>query len=164
MQERFLKNREVMEIVGLSRSTIDRMVKAGEFPQPVKIRTRNKRWKLSDINRWMDSKTSQSPYVLSFNPVQVGRQNRIRIRVWRRSILMLAGYVVGPLLHQVSTTLEQVRSRVGLFGRVSEGVGQRRLRDDPGHIRLLQGPVLEAAAEPVDGGPFRQTKGTEDLR
>ena len=32
-------------------------------------------------------------------------------------------------------------------------MGKRRLRDSPGGVRLLQRPVLEAAAEPVDGRP-----------
>ena len=127
MEERLLRLREVVEITSLSRSTIYRMMNAGQFPQSVKIRSRSVRWKLSDINAWMDSKTSMRPYMWSPDPVRVGRQNRSRISVWRRYILRLASNVVGPLLHQVSATLEQIRSRVGLFGRVAQGVGKSRL-------------------------------------
>ena len=127
MEDRLLRRREVEEITGLSRSTIYRMLKTGQFPQSVRIRSRSVRWKLSDINEWMDSKTSGRAYMWLPDPVQVGSRNQSRIRVWRRYILRLASHVVGPLLHQVSATLEQVRSRVGLFGRVAQGVGQSRL-------------------------------------
>ena len=127
MEERLLRIREVVEITALSRSTIYRMMNAGQFPQSVKITSRSVRWKLSDINAWMDSKTSMRPYVLSPNPVLVDRKHRSRTRVWRQFVLKSASHIVGPLLHQVSATLEQIRSRVGLFGRVAQGVGQGRL-------------------------------------
>ena len=124
MEDRLLRRREVEEITALSRSTIYRMVKTGQFPQPVKIGSRAVRWRLSDINAWIDSRTSMRPQMWSPSPVQFGHQSRSPIRVWRRYILRSAGHVVGPLLHKVSAAFEQIRSRVGLFSRVAEGVSK----------------------------------------
>ena len=120
MEYRLLRCRDVEENTSLSRSAIYRLMKAGQFPRPVKIGSRAVRWRLSDIEAWMDSKTSVRPYILSPPPVQFGDQVRSRIRVWRQNILKLAGHVVGPLLHQVSAAFEQVRSRVGLVGRLAQ--------------------------------------------
>ena len=124
MEDKLLRLREVVEITSLSRSTIYRMVKTGQFPQSKQIGLRAVRWKLSDINAWIDSRTSMRPQMWSPNPVQFGHQSRSPIRVWRQYILRSASHVVGPLLHQVSATFEQIRSRVGLFSRVAEGVGK----------------------------------------
>ena len=43
-------------------------------------------------------------------------------------------------------------------------MGKGRLRSGPPCIRLLQGPVLEVAPEPVNVGSVRQTKRTENFR
>ena len=124
MEDRLLRLREVVEITALSRSTIYRMAKTGQFPQSKQIGPRAVRWKLSDINAWIDSMPSRRANMLSPSPVQVGHQKRSPIRVWRQYILRSACHVVGPLLHQVSATFEKIRSRVGLFSRVAEGVGK----------------------------------------
>ena len=163
MEDRLMRLEEVVEVTALSRSTIYRMVKTGQFPQSKQIGLRAVRWKLSDINAWIDSRTSTRPQMWLLNPVQVGHQKRSFIRVWSQYILRLASHVVHPLPHQVSATFEQIRSRVGLFSGVPQGVGQGRLGDGPRRIRLLQGPVLEAAPEPVNGGTVRQTERTENL-
>ena len=56
MEERLLRRREVEDITGLSRSTIYRMVKTGQFPQPVRVGPKVVRWRLSDIIAWMESR------------------------------------------------------------------------------------------------------------
>ena len=56
MENKFLRRREVEEITGLSRSTIYRMVKTGQFPQPVRVGRKAVRWRLSDIIAWMESR------------------------------------------------------------------------------------------------------------
>ena len=56
MEDRLLKRREVEEITGLSRSTIYRMVKTGQFPQPVRVGPKAVRWRLSDIIAWLESR------------------------------------------------------------------------------------------------------------
>ena len=159
-----LRIRDVVKLTALSSSTITRMRNAGQFPQPVKIGSRAVRWRLSDIKAWIESKTSTRPQMLLPGPVPVGPQNRSFIRVLRQYILKSAGHVVRSLLHKVSATFEKIRSRIGLFSRVPQGVGQGCLRDGPRRIRLLQGPVIEAAPEPVNGGTVRQTRRTENVR
>jgi prophage regulatory protein len=46
----------VISLVGLSRSTIEKLVKLGEFPAPVKIGERAKAWHSEDVHAWIDSK------------------------------------------------------------------------------------------------------------
>jgi len=54
MTDRLLKTREVMEILGIGRSTIYRWMEAGAFPHPVKIGLRgDNRWRLSEIEGWI---------------------------------------------------------------------------------------------------------------
>ena len=51
--DKFLKLPTVSNCTGTSKSTIYAGVAAGTFPKPVKV-GRASRWRLSDINRWMD--------------------------------------------------------------------------------------------------------------
>ena len=56
MHDRLLRRREVEEITGLSRSTIYRLMDAGEFPQAKSIGPNCVRWLLSEIIAWMESR------------------------------------------------------------------------------------------------------------
>jgi len=47
--------KEVMELVTLSRTTIYRKVKAGEFPAPKRLGSRTMRWKREDVLTWLES-------------------------------------------------------------------------------------------------------------
>ena len=53
MSERILRVKEVLELTGLSRSTLDRRIKAGTFPAGVKLGDRARGWRLSQIEEWM---------------------------------------------------------------------------------------------------------------
>ena len=53
--ERLINIRQVSEIVGLSRSVIYRLIREGKFPPPLKITKYASRWKISEINQWIDS-------------------------------------------------------------------------------------------------------------
>lgn len=46
----------IPEIIPVSSATFWRMVKAGEFPQPVKLSERCTAWKVEDIRAWIKSK------------------------------------------------------------------------------------------------------------
>ena len=46
----------VLELTGLSRTTIWRMVKRGEFPQPVALGARARGWRASEVQEWMNSR------------------------------------------------------------------------------------------------------------
>ena len=54
--ERLLRVKEVASLIGVSRSTIYRMVEAGQFPQPIRIGPRASRWRLSEVLEWMTSR------------------------------------------------------------------------------------------------------------
>ena len=55
MQEsnRFLRIKEVMQKVGLSRSQVYRLIQAGLFPSPLKIGPRVSVWSESHVEGWM---------------------------------------------------------------------------------------------------------------
>ncbi|UZE97907.1 helix-turn-helix transcriptional regulator [Alkalimarinus alittae] len=50
-----LKIPQVTKITGLSRSTIYRLIKDGEFPGPIRITRRRVAWRQDDIQSWFDS-------------------------------------------------------------------------------------------------------------
>ncbi|MCO6060386.1 AlpA family transcriptional regulator [Pseudomonas sp. MOB-449] len=55
-QERFLRFGAVAEIIGLSRSTIWRLEKEGDFPKRVKLGGKSVAWRLSELNLWMSAR------------------------------------------------------------------------------------------------------------
>ena len=54
--DRFLREREVCEMVAVHRSTLGRWVEAGLFPAPIRIGPVAVRWRLSIVQEWMASK------------------------------------------------------------------------------------------------------------
>ena len=52
MTDRFLRRPEVEADVGLSRSSIYRMIEAEEFPRPIRIGKRAVAWRAPDIEQW----------------------------------------------------------------------------------------------------------------
>ena len=53
---RLLTRREVERRTGLRRSAIYNKMNDGTFPRPVKVGTRNVRWRESDIIAWIQSR------------------------------------------------------------------------------------------------------------
>jgi len=53
MTDRILRQKDVQDITGLSRSTIYRQVNAGTFPAPVKLTDRLIGWHGSTISEWL---------------------------------------------------------------------------------------------------------------
>ena len=51
--ERLLRREEVERRCGLARTSIYRMMRAGIFPEPVKVGPRAVRWAESEIERWV---------------------------------------------------------------------------------------------------------------
>ena len=52
-----LRQREVLELVGMSRSTINRLRKQGAFPKPShNLGVRMLAWSTADVLAWMESK------------------------------------------------------------------------------------------------------------
>ena len=56
MIDKLLRRRQVEEVTGLSRSSIYRLMRNGEFPVPVRVGPAAVRWKASDISAWLESR------------------------------------------------------------------------------------------------------------
>jgi prophage regulatory protein len=54
---RFIRPREVVEMIGVSRTTLWRMVREGTFPRPVRITERNVGYVLEAVEAWMQART-----------------------------------------------------------------------------------------------------------
>ena len=54
--DRLLRRREVERLTGLGKSSLYRMMRAGNFPEPVRVGNHAVRWLLSTITRWMESR------------------------------------------------------------------------------------------------------------
>lgn len=54
---RLLRRPEVEERTGLTRSTIYRWMKSGDFPQAVRLGPKMIAWREADIDQWIESKT-----------------------------------------------------------------------------------------------------------
>ena len=44
---------EILALLGVSKATLQRMVKEGRFPSPFKISHRLNGWKVEDVNHWL---------------------------------------------------------------------------------------------------------------
>jgi len=53
---RFVRPEEVRQMLGVSKTTLWRMVQAGAFPRPVEITERNRGYLLDDVQAWMQAR------------------------------------------------------------------------------------------------------------
>jgi prophage regulatory protein len=58
MTPQILRRKDVEATVGLSRSTIYHLISQGLFPAPIKLGKRAVGWKVSDIETWVNDRTS----------------------------------------------------------------------------------------------------------
>jgi len=58
--QRYYRRPALEEMLGLSRSTIYRMMQHGEFPRPVLLGRRAVGWLEDDIDNWLGSKANSS--------------------------------------------------------------------------------------------------------
>ena len=57
--DRILRTPEVVRITGLSKTTIWRRVKSGDFPPPVRLgsmETRSVGWREGEVERWIEGR------------------------------------------------------------------------------------------------------------
>lgn len=54
--KRYYRRPSIEEMLGLSRSTIYRMMHDGDFPRPVKIGRRAVGWSSEEIERWISKR------------------------------------------------------------------------------------------------------------
>ena len=58
MEAAIIRCPDVLRLVGLSKATLYRLVRKGEFPAPVKLASRAVGWKLTDVRAWVASRES----------------------------------------------------------------------------------------------------------
>jgi prophage regulatory protein len=58
MGNRFLSPKAVCEKISLSRSTLDRLVAAGRFPQPIRLTESRLAYRERDVEAWMEEKVA----------------------------------------------------------------------------------------------------------
>ena len=54
----FLPCKTVVQLTGLSRATIYRLIKSGKFPRPLSVSAGAVRWRQSDVIAWQQSLTA----------------------------------------------------------------------------------------------------------
>ncbi len=62
IMERFLSERDLVEQIGLSRVTLWRKVRAGDFPPPRKISQNRKAWLESEVSDWISARPVADAY------------------------------------------------------------------------------------------------------
>ena len=55
--DRLMTIAEVLEVTGLSRSSIYSLMRQGGFPEPLKVGPRAVRWRLSEIEEWQATRS-----------------------------------------------------------------------------------------------------------
>ena len=58
----FIRPRQVLEMIGVSRMTLWRMVQAGTFPPPVRITERNRGYLREAVEAWMKDRAEGRPF------------------------------------------------------------------------------------------------------
>ena len=53
---KILRRDDVLDRIGLSRSSLYNMVRAGRFPAPMRLGQRAVGWRLSDVDEWVASR------------------------------------------------------------------------------------------------------------
>ena len=56
MEQKILRRLDVQRITGLSKATLWRLVKAGDFPRPIRLGARAVGWKAQEVVAWIDSR------------------------------------------------------------------------------------------------------------
>src|SRR5262249_45007505 len=76
---RFIRTRQVLEMIGVGRTTLWKMVPAGAFPPPVRITERSSGYLLDAVEEWMRLRAQGLPWHGAPNPPQRPRTNRRRL-------------------------------------------------------------------------------------
>jgi prophage regulatory protein len=59
---RFVRTRQVLEMIGVSRTTLWRTVQEGSFPQPVQVTGRNGHYDLEAVDAWIRARAHGAPW------------------------------------------------------------------------------------------------------
>lgn len=80
---RFIRTRQVLEMIGVGRTTLWKMVQAGAFPRPVRITERSSGYLLEAVEQWMRLRAEGLPWppgATTATPADAGRRER-RVRL-----------------------------------------------------------------------------------
>ena len=80
----FIRPRQVVEMIGVSRTTLWRMVQAGTFPRPVRITERNCGFLLETVEAWMKARAAE----LAWEPESGAEPKRPPMRGRRRGLVI----------------------------------------------------------------------------
>lgn len=69
---KFLRINEVLEMTGLSRSALYRLLDTGSFPQQIELGSRSVAWAKHEVEEWMESRIDENRSV-AWKPEQVKR-------------------------------------------------------------------------------------------
>lgn len=67
MSSRILRMREVIQRIGLSRSTIYKLMENNEFPRPMKLGSQAIGWRDTDIEAWIENRPLSHPCRSAFH-------------------------------------------------------------------------------------------------
>ena len=76
---RFIRTRQVLEMIGVGRTTLWKMVQAGSFPRPVRITERSSGYLLDSVEEWMRLRAQGLPWQPEA-AVKTGGRSRSRQR------------------------------------------------------------------------------------
>ena len=60
MTDHLMRREEVEARCGIARSTIYRLMRCGEFPEPIRVGARAVRWPNSEIEQWLSARPRAS--------------------------------------------------------------------------------------------------------
>ena len=90
---RFIRTRQVLEMIGVGRTTLWKMVQAGSFPRPVRITERSSGYLLEAVEQWMRLRAQG----LQWQPDAGGRiPPRSHLRQRRLALARSADVFQGP--------------------------------------------------------------------
>ncbi len=52
----------LVEMIGLSRSTIWKLLSEGQFPNPIRLGSRSIAWRVKDVEEWLQSREELATY------------------------------------------------------------------------------------------------------
>jgi len=104
---RFIRLGEVVKMIGVSRTTLWRMVRDGVFPSPIRITTRNRGYVLDDVEAWMRAKVERAP------PVEAPERTVPSARCRGRSLIQPATRVQADVASLGSPSSTSARRRPG---------------------------------------------------
>lgn len=60
MNDRLITIREVQDMIGFKSDYIYRNIKKNQFPKQIKVGSKSSRWRLSDIQKWIESQANDA--------------------------------------------------------------------------------------------------------